>query len=254
MKVNVTLYGGGNETYKKLCGHPTGYDAATKAIDLMHDAGIFVNINASFTKYNLDDMEDIFAFGKSREIQVNAATYMFPPVRSAKDGVTDDEVRFTAEEAGKARAKADMYRLSKEELAIRLKALHEGRDDFMGGEEACERTPDEKMGCMAGRSSFWMTWDGRMTPCGMMNEPVARPFEIGFSDAWKLIYQATDEILLPSECKNCKKRFACMMCGALTIAEGGGCSYKKPEYLCRQTEVFLEEMEKEYQKRETGVR
>ena len=43
-----------------------------------------------------------------------------------------------------------------------------------------------------------------------------------------------------------------MMCGALTIAEGGGCSYKKPEYLCRQTEVFLEEMEKEYQKREQG--
>ncbi len=71
--------------------------------------------------------------------------------------------------------------------------------------------------------------DGRTTPCGMMNEPVARPFEIGFSDAWKSIYQATDEILLPSECKNCKKRFACMMCGALTIAEGGGCSYKKPE-------------------------
>ena len=167
--------------------------------------------------------------------------------------MTDDEVRFTAEEAGKARAKADMYRLSKEEFAIRLKALHEGRDDFMGGEEECERTPDEKMGCMAGRSSFWMTWDGRMTPCGMMNEPVARPFEIGFSDAWKSIYQATDEILLPSECKNCKKRFACMMCGALTIAEGGGCSYKKPEYLCRQTEVFLEEMEKEYQKQETGV-
>lgn len=184
---------------------------------------------------------------------MNAATYMFPPVRSAKNGVTDDEVRFTAEEAGKARAKADMYRLSKEELAIRLKALHEGRDDFMGGEEECERTPDEKMGCMAGRSSFWMTWDGRMTPCGMMNEPVARPFEIGFSDAWKSICRATDEILLPSECKNCKKRFACMMCGALTIAEGGGCSYKKPEYLCRQTEVFLEEMEKEYQKRETGV-
>lgn len=99
-------------------------------------------------------MEDIFAFGKSREIQVNAATYMFPPVRSAKNGVTDDEVRFTAEEAGRARAMADMYRLSKEELAIRLKALHEGRDDFMGGEEECERTPDEKMGCMAGRSSF----------------------------------------------------------------------------------------------------
>ena len=39
-----------------------------------------------------------------------------------------------------------------------------------------------------------------------------------------------------------------MICGALAIAEGHGCSYKKPEYLCRQTEVFLEEMEKEYRR------
>lgn len=43
-----------------------------------------------------------------------------------------------------------------------------------------------------------------------------------------------------------------MMCGALTIAEGGGCSYKKPEYLCRQTEVFLEEMEKNTRNRKQG--
>ncbi len=75
----------------------------------------------------------------------------------------------------------------------------------------------EKMGCMAGCSLFWIT-------------------------------RETDEILLPPECSTCKKRPFCMICGALAIAEGQGCSYKKPEYLCRQTEVFLEEMEKEYRR------
>lgn len=126
--------------------------------------------------------------------------------------------------------------------------MDEGRATYMEEEEECERIPDEKMGCMAGRSSFWLTWDGRMTPCGMMNEPVARPFEEGFDLAWKKITEETNKILLPAECRECKKRFACMVCGALCIAEGYGCSYKKPEYLCRQTEVFLEEMEKEYQR------
>lgn len=247
-RVNITLYGGGNETYKKLCGHPTGYDAATRAIDMLHEAGIYVNINASFTRYNEQDMELIYEFGKSRGIRVNAATYMFPPVRSAREGVPNEMVRFTPEEAGRARAKADICGMESNQLAIRLKALHEGRTDFMCQDEECERCPDEKMGCMAGRSSFWITWDGRMTPCGMMNEPVARTFEDGFDQAWEKITKETDEIFLPPECRNCKKRFACMICGALAIAEGHGCSYKKPEYLCRQTEVFLEEMEKEYQK------
>lgn len=252
-KVNITLYGGGNDTYKKLCGHPTGYDAATRAIDLLQEAGIFVNINASFTRYNLEDMENIFAFGKNRNIPVNAATYMFPPVRSAREGVPNEEVRFTAEEAGKARARAELCSMEKDVLFKRLEAFHEGKADFTQNEEECERVPDEKMGCMAGKSGFWITWDGRMTPCGMMNEPVTRPFEDGFDASWKKITEETDEILLPPECRDCKKRFACMVCGALAIAEGDGCSYKKPEYLCRQTEVFLEEMEKEYQKIVTGT-
>ena len=251
-KINITLYGGSNETYRRLCMHPTGYDAATRAIDLLHEAGIYVTINASFTKYNIEDMEAIYAFGKSRGIKVRAATYMFPPVRNAKDGIVDEAVRFTPEEAGTARAKAELYGMREEEISFRLKALHAGRNEFMCGDEDCSRTPDEKMGCMAGRSSFWITWDGRMTPCGMMNEPVTRPFETGFSEAWKTICQETDKILLPSACKDCKKRFACVICGALSIAEGQGDSTKKPDYLCRQTEGFLDEMELEYQRRQTA--
>lgn len=248
MRMNVTLYGSSNDTYKRLCGHPTGYDAAVRAIDMLREAGIFVNINASFTSYNLKDMEEIIAFGKRRNIRVNAATYMFPPVRSAREGIPDETARFTPEEAGCARARAELCSMEEEEKQIRLRALHEGRGGSAGQDEECERVPDEKMGCMAGRSSFWITWDGRMTPCGMMNAPVARPFEVGFDEAWKYITEETDKILLPAECRNCGKRSYCMICGALAIAEGHGCSYKKPDYLCRQTEVFLKEMEKEYQK------
>ena len=45
VKINVTLYGGSNDTYARLCGHPTGFDAATRAVDMLLEAGIMVNIN-----------------------------------------------------------------------------------------------------------------------------------------------------------------------------------------------------------------
>lgn len=247
-KVNVTLYGGRNDTYKRLCGHPRGFDAAARAVDMMKEAGIFVNINSSFTRYNVDDMEAIVEFGKSRGLQVNAATYMFPPVRSAREGVVDETVRFTPEESGIARARFELLSTEPEVLEHRLRALHSGCADAALSDEDCERTPDEKMGCMAGRASFWITWDGRMTPCGMMNQPVARPFETGFTEAWNTITAETNKLLLPAACGDCKMRSSCMVCGALCIAEGDGCSHKKPEYLCSQTRVYLAEMEKAYQR------
>ena len=118
-RINVTLYGGSNETYRRLCMHPTGYDAATKAIDLLQKAGIYVSINASFTKYNVEDMDAIYAFAKNRGLKVSAETYMFPPVRSAKEGAVDEVVRFTPEEAGQARAKAELNGMTEKESAVR---------------------------------------------------------------------------------------------------------------------------------------
>lgn len=236
-RINITLYGASNATYEKLCRNPRGFDQAVQAIDLLCEAGIYVNINASFTQYNIKDMEAVYAFAKKRGLTVTATSYMFPPVRSARDGVVDEEVRFTAQEAGAALFCSKKCQLEEEEFGIFLKRLKEGTG--VEEDEECSRTPDEHMGCMAGRSSFWITWDGRMTPCGMMNEPVVRPFEEGFREGWDIIRAKTAQILLPAECTHCKKRFACMVCGALTTAEGQGDSTRRPDYLCRMTEEYL---------------
>lgn len=248
-KVSVTLYGSSNDTYKQLCGHPTGYDAAVRAIDCMKEAGILVNINASFTRSNVGDMEAIAEFGKSRGIPVNAATYMFPPVRSAREGSAPDPVRLSPEESGYARAKAEILTMEPQVLAYRLELLHSGCVGVDLTDEDCTRTADEKMGCMAGKGSFWITWDGRMTPCGMMNEPVALPFETGFVRAWEQLAGQTEQLLLPAACRECALRSACMVCGALCMAESNGSTQQKPEYLCRQTKAYLAYMEQEYQRR-----
>ncbi|MBQ7415903.1 MAG: radical SAM protein [Oscillospiraceae bacterium] len=245
-KVSVTLYGGSNDTYRRLCGHPSGFGAATRAVDMLKEAGILVHINSSYTRYNAEDMESIVTFARSRGLQVSAATYMFPPVRSSRDGVCDEAARFTAEEAGIARARFEILTADSELLKKRLHSLHHGCAESAPSEDECERTADEKMGCMAGRASFWVTWDGRMTPCGMMNQPVAYPFETGFEAAWQSIIGQTGKLTLPSACSNCSMRKACTVCGALCAAETGSTS-TKPDYLCRQTKSYLNEMENAYQ-------
>lgn len=238
-RINITLYGADNETYARLCRNPQGFDQTVRAIELLREAGICVNINASFTPYNIEDMEAIYAFSKERDLTVTATSYMFPPMRSAREGVLDEAVRFTAKEAGAALFCSKKCQLEPEAFAGFLQKVSQGVKSEDEDEE-CSRTPDEHMGCMAGKSSFWITWDGRMTPCGMMNWPVERPFEEEFASCWKKICEETEKILLPAECTNCSKRFACMVCGALTIAEGQGDSTKKPEYLCGMTDAYLE--------------
>lgn len=245
-RVNVTLYGGNNETYEKLCGLKNGYDKAVRGIELMREAGIMVYINASFTKYNVSDMEEITGFASERGLRVRATSYMFPPVRNAKDGNTDDEVRFTPEEAAKARAACAKLTMSEAEYIHYLKLTHAGICAADDNEDECVRIEDAKMRCTAGKGSFWVTWDGRMTPCGMMNEPVVRCRAENFFEGWQSIVADTEKICTPVECESCSKRSACVVCGALCIAEGKGDSSAKPEYVCRMTEHYLEILEQEY--------
>lgn len=241
-KVNITLYGSSNETYARLCGHPTGYDAALRGLKLLMDAGIYVNINSSFTPENIADMEDIFEVARCHDLPITGACYMFPPVRSAKEGVfAEEHVRFTPEEAGRARAHAERLKLDQDVIEKMAEQIKKGVFEPVADTEDCVRTRDSHMNCVAAKSSFWVTWKGEMTPCGMMNAPVVHPFENGFLKEWKKLGQLTDVICLPDACGSCEMRDACMICGALSMAEGHGDSTIKPEYLCQMTEAYLKE-------------
>ena len=142
-KVNVTLYGSSNETYERLCRLPGGYDAACRGIRLLQEAGIYVNINSGFTPENVQDMEGIFSFAKAHGLPASGACYMFPPVRSAKEGVLEENVRFTAKAAGLARAYAERFKLSEEQLQMMLNRMSQGIFDIIDDTEDCVRTRDE---------------------------------------------------------------------------------------------------------------
>ena len=97
-RFNITLYGGSEATYERLCGRPM-FGRVTENIRALRQLGIGVKLNASMTPYNVADMEAIYGMARELEIPMQLATYMFPPIRrdEALVGCND---RFTACQAG----------------------------------------------------------------------------------------------------------------------------------------------------------
>lgn len=230
--MNITLYGGCNETYERLCGRPM-YDRVVHNIRALKALGIGVKLNASMTPYNVDDMDAIYAIATELGTPVQMASYMFPPVRR-DERATGRNDRFTFQEAAACSVRWDRLRFSDEVFCQRAEAMRAG---IRAPEsEVCDGTPGEKMACRAGRSSFWINWRGVMTPCGMMVQPDVSVPELGFARAWEETKAATARILLPSACTQCEYKHMCHACAAMCVTETGAFD-GRPEYVCAMTKA-----------------
>ena len=226
-RFNITLYGATNETYERLCGSPV-FDRVISNIRGLKERGIDVKMNVSMTPYNVCDMEEIYRIAHELGTPMQLSTYMFPPIRKNQDLVGRND-RFTALEAAAYGVAWDRLRFTPEEFGQRREAMAKGLS--LPREEACEGTPGEGISCRAGRSSFWLNWQGNMTPCGMMNAPVFSVPELGFTQAWEKTKAAAAQIRLPGRCKGCSYSNACHVCAAVCVTETGrfdAC----PEYVC----------------------
>ena len=108
--------------------------------------------------------------------------------------------------------------------------------------DECLVEEGEIIRCGAGRCAFWITWDGRMLPCGMMIRPEAYPFQDGFKDAWKKINDEVEAIRLPAKCAGCPLKKQCQSCAAMVQTETDTFT-EVPEYRCQMTHCYLEQCE-----------
>ena len=97
----------------------------------------------------------------------------------------------------------------------------------------------EKLHCQAGRTSFAVSWQGKMQPCVMLNYPSFPIFEIGVKSSWQQLKNAVNEIYLSGECSVCKYRTVCQTCAACALHEGGSFD-AVPKYMCRYTYMLAD--------------
>lgn len=226
-RFNITLYGTSNETYEALCGRPA-YDTVLQNIRALRQAGLDVKVNLTLTPENMDDREAVTAAAKELGVHLQTAAYLFPPVRVT--GSTDFPRRLPPETAGRLEAQRLRKNLSEEDYAnLRTKLL------------LPTDAEDECLYCRSGRSSFWLTWDGKLLPCGMLPEPSADVLRLGFSEAWRSVRTAIRALQYPKACRECRYRQICHICLAKCYCETLGYE-RPPDYACRMTNAMLEEL------------
>lgn len=235
VRFNISLYGGSNETYRNMCGIPA-YTLVKENIRALRQAGVDVSLNLSITPYNKDDLAQIYTDAAELDVNVRASSYMYPPVR-LPGGQYGCGNRLSCEESAKYSVEWDKLRFTEEEFALRAEALAQ-RTGIE--QEGCPVEEGEGVRCRAGTSSFWMTWDGRMLPCGMMTTPMAKPLEIGFDAAWEQIRRETAKIRSPGKCMGCDYKDICGACAAVYYTETGKFD-AVPEYVCRRAEEIVKQ-------------
>ena len=228
-RFNISLYGGSNETYRNMCGIPA-YDRVKENIRALRQAGVDVSLNLSITPYNRQDLEQIYRDALDLDVNVRASSYMYPPVR-----INGEEYgcgnRLSATEAARCVVEWDALRLTKEQFAARAQNLSQLIADEP---EGCPVEEGDGVRCRAGSTGFWVTWDGKMMPCGLMTTPVVYPMRDGFNAAWDTLRAETAALRMPPECKTCDHREVCGACAAVCYSETGRFD-GVPTYVCEKT-------------------
>lgn len=250
-RVNITLYGASNETYLSLCGVKGMFDKVDRAIRMLKRNEIPVKLNGSVTPINAQDMEACARYAESLELIYEPVTYMFPPIRRDETMVGQNE-RFTPEEAAHYELKGYLLQFGEKYYRQYLEGIRSGVIPPPGLDEHCIDPIDGKIRCRAGKASFWITWDGYMTPCGMMTEPKVDLLEQDFNSAWKELTKICEELRLSGTCESCSNSKVCHSCAAMALAETGSVS-GIPRYLCEKVAAMKAYAEKELAYREQTI-
>lgn len=227
-RFNISLYGGSNATYQHMCGI-AAYDRVRENIRALRSAGVSVSLNLSITPHNCGDLAAIYADAVELGVNVKASSYMYPPIRLGEDRVGGGN-RLSAEDAARYSVQWDALRFTPEEFALRSRNMQ------LLLEDGCPIETDAGVRCRAGSSSFWVTWQGEMLPCGMLTTPVADLKRQSFGEAWEYIRSETGKLQGPKACGSCVYREICGVCPAVCYTETG-CFDGLPTYICEKTKA-----------------
>ena len=237
-RLNVSLYGENNETYRCLCGAPQ-FEKVIENVVRMRDIGIDVKINCSITPENCEDLEKIYELTKSLGLNIKLTTYMYPPVRKDLGSIGFNPCRLSADQAAYYRVKYSLLSLGTDEFIRRsdnLNALFEEDDGCVDD--------DRGVRCRAGRSALWIDSLGNVYPCGMIAGKKCNAVEKGLAECWRTVSTETSRIKTPLKCTACKYRKLCPVCAAACKCETGGFDVP-PEYLCEMSRYTADFIAKE---------
>ena len=234
-RINITLYGASEESYRNLCGDGSAYRKVREAVALLKEYGVRIKFNASITPQNVNDLEALISYAKDQNVPIQVATYMFPPLRRDESLVGQND-RLAPEAAALARVTADYLQgdpewfLAQAERYRRFVPL-EDRPWEQGS------TYEKGMRCRAGLCSIWVDWQGNLMNCGMYSSVKIMREGKPFREAWNEVVAQTAAVRYSPACLGCPNERLCHPCIAMIQNECGH-HQGRPEYMCQMHQAM----------------
>lgn len=229
-RLNVTLYGSSNETYKELCHRTNGFDETSKALKLIKKKQIDCKINATVVKENLKDFPKIIKIAQELGLPLEETSYLFPTQRKGYEKIDILSSRVSPQDAALIGWDVTINKLGmkKEDFYVQRK------NHFLATKKIIQNIC---LDCRAGKSACWINWKGDLTPCVFMEEPYVNIKYGNVISAWKEIVELSQHLSPITQCKGCELNTLCSICyaGATHELKATG----NLNYLCEMTKEKL---------------
>ncbi|HWP97308.1 MAG TPA: radical SAM protein [Syntrophomonadaceae bacterium] len=229
-EIKITLYGDSKDTYRKICGAASGYDQAHKGIENLLSVGLRPAIQTTVTCENREDAFAIAAYAVDKGLSFTWDCMLFKE-RKETD-LSSMQKRLSPKEAAffdaamrehmsslyshKSQPQENGY---KEETIVSTDLMH-----------IADESQNLQIPCALGKSVFWITWDGKMTPCGRADFPSSNPLDCGLKEAWEAFINKCGSICIPQQCIRCQYEEYCKFCPCANAAGTGEYGQVDPYY------------------------
>lgn len=233
-RVNVTLYGASNETYRLLCHNDKGFTQVMEGLAILKENGIDVKLNGTVVPENEHEIDSMISIAKQFDYYIKFDTYIFPSSRKKIRNFCPSS-RLSAFQAARKSVEIKQKLKNKEEF--------DNYRDYILSNNECTEKQSTCMECRAGKSSLWITWKGELTPCVFLEYPSYDLLDSRLGEAWNKLCEGVTDIRLPEKCADCEFRKVCQICAASAYCEMKSMS-GSIEYMCDYTSSIIKELEK----------
>lgn len=195
--VAITLYGINPHQYQEITGSAQAFSQVSSAIKRLKEAKITVVVRTIAVQTIYRHLDDVINYLKELHLPVSYSLYVGPK-RSCLGS-------------------SNIERLNPEQLVI-----YQSQFKQAFGESLTIELSDclESFRCLAGKSSYFIRWDGMMMPCAMLEYPSFMAKD-DFARAWKKLNLAINNVPLCEGYEDCSVRSFCLQCPARRYLEGG---------------------------------
>ena len=201
--ISVTVYGGSEETYQKICGNKAYYKKVLENIERLAAEKIRFALQMTVSKDNYQDLAAVYALSKKYNVPFHFNVSFLRIRRCTKEIQEENTV---------------------DEKTVRrtVKQL----DEYYGTQHVRDNTiipkPEKNtigVNCAAGRSNAFINSKGFMQPCVSLDGVSISTLDHSIDQCWQYIVSECDKIPMISECNGCIHWGRCHHCFAMHYAD-----------------------------------